>query len=151
MDRTRVGFALLGVAALLWVSVSLDSDGLFLAGLALAAVGAFVAAFAWPANARLAGAGLLLVAAGVAMFYDFAVFFDGVASVAGGVFAVGCAIAAVALFRGDARQRLVGAIVAAVGAAGWVYTDGVSGGVAWQPGNVLAIVAWAFVALAAAE
>lgn len=146
MDRTRVGFALFGVAALLWIAVSLDSDGLFLAGLTLLAAGAWVAAFAWPGRPGLAGGALVAAALGVVMFYDFAVFVRGLASVAGGVVAVGCLLAAAGLCRSDARLRLAGALAAAAGAALWVYTDGVSGATQWQPGNVLAVVAWAFVA-----
>lgn len=146
MDRTSVGFALFGVAALLWIAVSLDSDGLFLAGLALLAAGAWVAAFAWPARPGLAGGGLVAAALGVVMFYDFTVFVHGLASVAGGVVALGCLLAAAGLFRNETRLRFAGALAAAAGAALWVYTDGVGGATQWQPGNVLAVVAWAFVA-----
>lgn len=135
------------MAALLWIAgvMSDGSDGPYFAGLALMVVGAFMAVAAWPAKRALGAAGMAVVAVGALLFYDSHVFLYGLASLAGGLYALGAAVVAVGLSRADARWRLAGAVVATIAAALWVYTDG-AGAVEWQPGNVLAVVAWATVA-----
>lgn len=145
MDRTKVGLALVGVAALLWlVMLALQGggDAVPTLGLVLVAVGGLVAGFA--SRPALRAGALAVVAVGILVFYEGAIFVDGTASVAGGLFAVGAAVAAFGFARGERRAVLVGAAVAALGSALWIYTD--LGSPEWQPGNVLATVAWVVVA-----
>ncbi|MBI4392281.1 MAG: hypothetical protein HY556_00590 [Euryarchaeota archaeon] len=145
MDRTRVGFAIVGVAPLLWVAVNVMRGAFetrLMLALLIGAVGAFVAAWRHPERPTVAAAGLGAVALSILLFYDRGIFLTGIASVAGGLVAVGAAVTAVGLARSTRRLRLGGAVVAAFGALVWIATDDL----AWQPGNVAAAIGWIVVA-----
>lgn len=150
MDRTRVGFALVGVASLLWVVVNLMQgfwDAMPMAGLLLIVAGGLVAAGTYSDRPTVGASALGLIVLGIVMFYMGSFSLLEPSSIAGLLFGVGAAVAAVGVARQDRRWRFIGAVVAALGSALWIYADGSIGATEWQPGNILAAVAWTLVAV----
>ncbi|HUR62654.1 MAG TPA: hypothetical protein VM286_09860 [Candidatus Thermoplasmatota archaeon] len=140
MDLQRLGLILLALAPVAWiVGAAVQGGGNDFLGLGAILVGLALAAWAWPAGQRVpAVAGFCLGAVGILLFYG-GVLWDGLASVAGGIFALGCLVAAGGCWRTHAGLLAGGLFAIAFAGLFWVVADGV-GGLTWQPGNVLALV-----------
>ncbi|HLE97387.1 MAG TPA: hypothetical protein VI997_08460 [Candidatus Thermoplasmatota archaeon] len=147
MDRSLLGHVLLVAATVAWLVYSLlDGPGEFTLDLLIALAGFGLAAWAARADRpRFVGAGFLIAVLATVLFYD-GDFTTGLAAYSGAVFAVGLAVAAVGAFADRARVVALGMWASAAGATMWIYADGVEG-IGWQPGNVLAAVGAALVAL----
>jgi hypothetical protein len=150
MDRLRLGLVLLALAPLTWIvgAVATDTFALDLAGpysslsLVLLLVALSLAAWAVPDDRRWASTvAFALGASAIAWFYAFDLV-TGEAAQAGGLFVLGCLVAAVGTAMEKASVLAVGLAIAALGGAYWVYVDGIladDGGV-WVPGDLLTAI-----------
>lgn len=155
MSRERAAvlpFLLLAIATLAWLAAGLyyGGDLLAIAGLALLALGACLAAWAARDGARKAPlvAGLALGALGVVLFLGPGLGeLGGTGELAGHAFGLGLLLAAIAAqLARDGLTRAAWAL-AALGALLWIVDDFAGGGSAWQPGNLAAFVACGWIAL----
>jgi hypothetical protein len=138
MDRLRLGLLLLALAPVAWIVGVLaagSADGL--PGLALLLAGLGLAAWALPADRRMGAAGLGIAAAGILVFYNGNLV-GGLANAAGGLFLLGCLAAGAGVFVRRSQVAALGFFVAALAGLLWVVADG-TGGLEWQPGNLLAL------------
>lgn len=137
MERLRLGLVLLALAPVTWiVGIFVDGDTAYLPHLGLLLAGLAVAAWAVPQGRRPLGAfGFAVAALAIYWFYAWDLLSEPAAQ-AGGVFVLGCLVAAAGVLTGP-RVLAVGLAIVALGGAYWTYVDGSNGQWIWVPGDVL--------------